>query len=684
MTFPQTDILIVTYNARSSLVQCLESVFKHTRNVPYRLTVVDNASHDGTAEYLKKHYPLKCHLIQSGRNLGFSGAANLAIRNTANPWTVFLDDDVVVTPGWLEKLHRRAAATAKVGIVGPKVLFPDNRIFCAEFSINPFRSAGWGEKDLGQRDYFKEVDALPGPCWLMPRPVLQEVGDFDERFFPCQYEDIDYCLRVRLAGYKVLYDGRIKIIHHNLLRAERPEYLKNEMKFRNKWGKTLDRFPLAPTDADDKLLALGARLFRREIFFKAKPYFGPLAKANANFPETVYRGIAYRGLGKKRNAVREFRTALGLMGSGRYFPKDTIATGLYYALSVYFRRLGLKREEYYCEAELMRIRDNDKKRLEAELLVAEHVMLPIAGWRVRVSSKDLRFMKVLQRYIPHAWRRAQIASEKKSRNVSSLYLMRNFAKKARHDFLANPRGISFHSSANGIYRKVDPEKNRVLTLMNRKKYFKDNWILHGAFLWPLSLLLRFQDASLVHGALLEWDGKGTLIMGKKGAGKSTLSVACVSQGYRYFSDEHPILELAGAKVRGHAFISPIGLDEKSAGNFPALKSHMRWSAARGKYLLYPETVWPGRLGRRCSISSVIFPEFGLRNKLSVKKLNPKEFMQAMLRDEYLGALTIFETKTPNVPTSWRLATLLSRTARGYAIKYGPDDIIGMPSLLKKI
>ena len=684
MKFPETDILIVTYNAKKSLAQCLESVFRYTSGVPYRLTVVDNASADDTAAYLLKCYPKQCRLIRAKRNLGFSGGANLVIRKTQNPWVVFLDDDVEVTPGWLEKLHRRAAVDPKTGIVGPKVLFPDNRIFCAEFSINPFRSAGWGEADRGQRDYFKEVDALPGPCWLMPRRVIEEIGDFDTRFFPCQYEDIDYCLRLRLAGYKVLYDGTIKIIHHNLLRAGRPEYLRNEIKFHRKWGRTLERFPLCPTDADDRLLALGAKLLRKEVFFKSTPYFGPLAKANANFPEAVYRGIAYLSRGQRKKAADEFRSALGLMGSVRYFPKGPVAMGLYYALSVYFGRLELKLEEYRCEAELMHISAAEKRRHEAAFDLASHVDLRVGRWRVRAHVENTRCRKALQRHISYVWNKRRIASAKENGHFFNLHLISDFREKARHDFLAQPRGIPFHSPANGIYRKVDPEKSRVMTLMNRREYFMDNWILHGAFLWPLSLLLRFQNASLVHGALLETGGRGVLILGSKGVGKSTLSTACVSAGYRYFSDEHPIVEIGRGKIVGHPFISPIGLNEKSADNFPELKARMKWSSARNKYLLNLDEVWPGRIGKKCVVSAVIFPKFGLKSKLSVKKLNAKKFLHAVLQDEYLGALTGFEAKKFYVPTPRKIASLLSRTARGYTIEYGPEDILRMPALFEKL
>ena len=211
------DMIIVTYNAKDKLKQCLESVEKHTNGMSYLLTIVNNHSTDGAFEFLKNYKKDNVQIINAKKNLGFCGGTNLALKNTANKFIVLLDDDAEVTKKWLDRLYKQIKDKPKVGIVGCKIVFPDNKIHSADYRVKPLQLVGAGEIDKGQRDYIRECDAVVGACWLMRRELIKKVGYFDKRFFPCQHEDIDYCLRTRLAGYKIIYNGKYLFPYFSLL-----------------------------------------------------------------------------------------------------------------------------------------------------------------------------------------------------------------------------------------------------------------------------------------------------------------------------------------------------------------------------------------------------------------------------------------------------------------------------------
>lgn len=237
------DIIVVTRNAKEKLKACLSSIKKYTTTVPYKLTVINNNSSDGTKAFLDRYHEWKLRIFHSRKNLGFSGAANIALKKTQSNFIALLDDDVRVTKNWLEGLYGEIKKSPSVGIVGPKVVYPDKKIFSAGIFIwkHIIFNIGSGYPDRGERDYVGPVDGLNGACWLIRRKLIGKVGYFDKRFFPCQWEDVDYCIRTRLAGYKIIYNGKVTVVHHSLLRTLGRN---NRIKFIKKWP-DLSMFPMA-------------------------------------------------------------------------------------------------------------------------------------------------------------------------------------------------------------------------------------------------------------------------------------------------------------------------------------------------------------------------------------------------------------------------------------------------------
>jgi len=248
---PVVTAVIVSYNTRELLLAGLASLRGVT--CPLEVVVVDNASADGSAEAVRAQYP-DVYLIASPENGGFSKANNLGIRAADAAYVLVLNSDAAVQPGAVEAmvdlLHRRR----DVAIVGPRTLSPDGTI---QVSFGPDLTP-WNE--LRQRRLVHGVKArrpwalrrahalasvehepawVSGSCFLARRDVLEEVGLFDEGFFLYE-EDVDLCVRVRKAGYRVVFTPTATVVHHLGRSMEtastraREEYKKSHLRFYEK------------------------------------------------------------------------------------------------------------------------------------------------------------------------------------------------------------------------------------------------------------------------------------------------------------------------------------------------------------------------------------------------------------------------------------------------------------------
>ncbi|MBP9837361.1 MAG: glycosyltransferase family 2 protein [Proteobacteria bacterium] len=315
------DIIIVTHNAEEKLRACVTSLRKNTENSNYILTIVNNGSSDGTAKYLKT---LKgnVQVITTKANKGFCYGANLGIESTNNDIVTLLDDDVEVTKDWLPTLLKKLRKKA-VGIVTPKIIFPNGTIFSAGFFLKKLLSLGYGEIDFGQYNRVREFDAFPGPCWLIKRKVLQEIGKFDEKYFPCQYEDLDYCLRVRQAGYKIIYNGKVSVIHHNLFRSAKKQS-KNLQYFLDKWKSLLNKLPFTDSAPENILMEKAFSILdRHQTNTDALKYLLKAKNIHKVFISPYYLGYAYKQANKPKKAIFEFNKCLESYDP-EYFPFSKI------------------------------------------------------------------------------------------------------------------------------------------------------------------------------------------------------------------------------------------------------------------------------------------------------------------------------------------------------------------------
>lgn len=211
----KVSVIIPAWNGYRHLPACLDALL--TQGHPdFEIIVVDNASTDGSADFVAEQYPW-VKLIRNRRNLGFAGGCNVGLRAAQGDVLVLLNQDVVVRPGWLRALID-ALADEQVGIAGAKLLAPDGRTVLhggayLEWPLILGRHIGQGEIDEGQHNAVTDIDYVTGASLAVKRAVLDRIGLLDERFYPAFFEDIDFCWRARQAGWRVRYEPRAVALH---------------------------------------------------------------------------------------------------------------------------------------------------------------------------------------------------------------------------------------------------------------------------------------------------------------------------------------------------------------------------------------------------------------------------------------------------------------------------------------
>jgi GT2 family glycosyltransferase len=200
--------------------------------------VVDNAS-SRNCDIICERYP-EVKFIKSSRNLGFAGGNNLAIKQATGDYILLLNNDTVVTPGFIEPMLESFERHPNAGIVSPKIVFyySDNLVQYAgtsEISKLTLRGStiGYMQKNDGSFDYEAKTHLSHGACMMIPKAVIDKVGLMDESYF-MYYEEYDYCERVKKAGYTIYYNGHSSILHKQSVTTGKQSPLKAYYMSRNR------------------------------------------------------------------------------------------------------------------------------------------------------------------------------------------------------------------------------------------------------------------------------------------------------------------------------------------------------------------------------------------------------------------------------------------------------------------
>jgi N-acetylglucosaminyl-diphospho-decaprenol L-rhamnosyltransferase len=218
------SIIIVSWNTRKLLENCLDSVLANPPTAPLEIWVVDNASTDDSPRMVREKFP-QVHLLENRENVGFACANNQAIQRCSGEYILLLNPDTLVASGALQALVDFLDRHLEAGAAGGKILNPDGS---RQFSSHPRPTLSREFWRLLHLDVFwpyaiypltkwetnqpQEVDVLAGSCLLVRKEVLDQVGYLDEDYF-IYTEEVDLCYRIQRAGWHIYWVPKAEVVH---------------------------------------------------------------------------------------------------------------------------------------------------------------------------------------------------------------------------------------------------------------------------------------------------------------------------------------------------------------------------------------------------------------------------------------------------------------------------------------
>ena len=244
--FPRVSVVVLTYNQLDFTRACLHSLEKNSKYPNWELIIVDNASEDGTRDFLREYAAGREHveLILNDENLGFAAGNNVGCRRASGDFIVMLNNDTFVTPGWIGKLLTHFEENPSLALLNPVTNNIGNEaridIHYADMTEMEQVTAEYTARRRGHRIPLRAAAFF---CVMVRREVWDEVGELDEEFGVGFFEDDDYAMRVRKLGYAIECAEDVFVHHHlsasfNELGNEKKSELfdRNKRYFESKWG----------------------------------------------------------------------------------------------------------------------------------------------------------------------------------------------------------------------------------------------------------------------------------------------------------------------------------------------------------------------------------------------------------------------------------------------------------------
>lgn len=254
----EVSVVIVNYKSEGFLPACLDSIKRAASGVGVEVIVVDNSKGGGARDILKEHFPSGT-FIENDKNLGYAKAVNQGITASGFEFLFIVNPDTVAEEGTLDKLVEFMRAHPEAGIVGPKLLNPDGTVQLSCRTFYTLRTIALRRTFLGKvfrnsasvrrhlmldwdHNSTEEVDWVLGAALMVRRAAISEVGPMDERFF-LYFEDVDWCYRMKAAGWRTYYLPDTRLVHHyrrqsadaRFGRAKRA-HLESWLRFSEKWS----------------------------------------------------------------------------------------------------------------------------------------------------------------------------------------------------------------------------------------------------------------------------------------------------------------------------------------------------------------------------------------------------------------------------------------------------------------
>ena len=211
---PEISVVVVNFNGLQHLNTCLQALLAQD-GLSFEVVVVDNASTDGSVEFVRAHYP-SVRLVVTEQNLGFAGGNNRGAAGARAPLLAFLNNDTRVEPGWLLTLRNGLSWSPNAALVTSRIVYMHDPTVLDSAGDGVTRAGGAFKRGHGAPASHhlrrREVFGACGAAFLIVREVFEEVGGFDEDFF-LSHEDVDLSYRVRLRGYRCVYMPEAVVQH---------------------------------------------------------------------------------------------------------------------------------------------------------------------------------------------------------------------------------------------------------------------------------------------------------------------------------------------------------------------------------------------------------------------------------------------------------------------------------------
>ena len=254
---PRASIVIPVYNGFGHTLACLRAIAAAPPAAGIEIVVVDDGSSDETVVALPRVEGLHYH--RRAANGGFIAACNDGASLAGGEYLVFLNNDTVPQPGWLDALLRTFDQHPGTGLVGAQLLYPDGRLQESGGRVlrdGRAESRGrFADPDHPLLRFACEVDYCSGAALAIPRALFQSLDGFDPRYAPAYYEDTDLAFRVRAAGHKVLCQPDARVVHvegasagNDLSSGMKSAQARNQPVFAERWAQVLESHPESPPD----------------------------------------------------------------------------------------------------------------------------------------------------------------------------------------------------------------------------------------------------------------------------------------------------------------------------------------------------------------------------------------------------------------------------------------------------
>ncbi|MCK5608191.1 glycosyltransferase family 2 protein [Candidatus Pacearchaeota archaeon] len=287
--FPPVSIIVPNWNGGEKTMNCLESIF--SMDYPtVEVIVIDNGSEDGSREKIKERFK-KAAIIENSENLGCVKAINQGFKKARHEYILRLDNDVILDKQLLAELMKVMLKNKKIGVLIPKIYYKSNPRMLDDlgFSINLFTgktdSTRIDKIDSGQFEKQSNVEMVPGSVLLTKKEVIEKAGMVSADYF-LFFEDADWCIRVRKAGYDVTYTPSTKAWHDCNKKEMNPfkvrHYLRSKIIFMRKNTSFVNRIVFFPFLL---LVYTPATLFKfisKEEIFLIRPFFSGLKEGLAH------------------------------------------------------------------------------------------------------------------------------------------------------------------------------------------------------------------------------------------------------------------------------------------------------------------------------------------------------------------------------------------------------------------